>query len=108
MTHAARANGFAYWVGLSQNTAAYYVKQRRWAALFRALWLVVGRGYYLEVCQLCGRRVGLVWHAPDLLYRNVAGEGGIYCPGCFDDLAAIILPGMYLVWTPRLRSRGGS
>ena len=42
-----------------------------------------------EVCQNCGKKVDLVWHAPDKLWKSVTdfkGGGGILCIGCFEAL----------------------
>lgn len=107
MNPAIRANGVRYWLALTRNTIAYYWRQRRWAALGRAVWLVLVLGYYLEVCERCGRKVGLVWHANDALYQRAtaAGAAGIFCPACFTILAERVTPDGYLVWQPIVRQR---
>ena len=99
--HAARYNGVRYWLGLTGHTVAYYVRMRRWRALLRATWLVVGCGYYLEVCQECGRKVGVSWWADDDLYETVthANGAGIFCIDCFDRLAEAAM-GTFVRWAP--------
>jgi hypothetical protein len=80
----------------------------RWSALLRAAWLVVGRGYYLEICQQCGRKVEVVWHADDDLYEAAthARGCGVFCVACFDRLADATT-GSYVVWRPVIAHPGG-
>lgn len=110
--HAVRDNGAWYWLRLIFNTARFYIRHRRWAALARALWLTIGRGYYCEICQECGRKVGLVWHADDRLYRDAVHDGvgsgpgasGVLCIDCFEGRVDVLDRG-FLIWTPTLQER---
>lgn len=76
-------------------TGLRFVFARRWhpdATLWsrlRAAWLIV-RGWETEICLRCGGKVGMVWHAPDPLWVELAGwgsGGGVLCLRCFDALA---------------------
>lgn len=77
------------------------------AAKWRALYWMILRRYKTELCQHCGRRVQLVYHAPDLIWEAATGRArhpdgeaasGILCPACLSDLAESVgLP--YLRWT---------
>lgn len=62
-----------------------------------AYWFLI-RGYEYEVCQHCGRPVGLVWWChDDKLWEEVTGRaktpgsdeaaGGVWCISCFDAAA---------------------
>lgn len=57
-----------------------------------------------EVCQRCDKEVGVVWHAPNKLWRKVTGfrEGGILCVRCFDDLVWERL-GTFVYWSCSIR-----
>lgn len=97
--HAAKANGWRYWLGLTMATARYYVRQRRWPGLVRALWHTIAFGYYGELCQVCGRPY-VLWSAPDDIYAVVIGShAGLYCPNCFDRAAG--KADIELQWIPR-------
>ena len=56
----------------------------------------------LEHCEVCGRRVQLIWLADDGLWRRVTGHknGGLYCARCFTEAAECL--GLYLRWRPEL------
>ncbi len=44
----------------------------------------------VEACQRCGREQPLIWWCEDkALWQEVTGcgEGGVFCPTCFDKLA---------------------
>jgi hypothetical protein len=87
-----------YWFGLIRHTIRYYVRHRRFVALFRALWLVIVRHDNGESCQECGRDY-LLWMAPGTLYEQVIGSRrGLYCLACFGRKAKAI--GITVCWTP--------
>jgi len=77
------------------------------AAMWRALYWMLVRRYKTELCQHCGRPVGLVYHAPDAIWEAITGRArhpdgqaaaGILCPRCLSRLAkAKGLP--FLRWT---------
>ena len=53
----------------------------------------------IEFCHHCGRRQPLVWWCDDYkLWQEVTGcqQNGIYCPRCFDRMAA--RKGILLKW----------
>lgn len=91
---------------MSLGRLRYYVNGKRWhpqaGLLARARAFALALTYDGEICGLCGRRVGLVWWAPDDLWRRLTGwrEGGTMCPRCFDGLAAE--DRVVLVWRPGL------
>lgn len=77
------------------------------AATLRGVWWWVVRRYEAELCQRCGRPVGLVYHAPDYLWKLATGlprrpDGeaapGVLCPQCMDALVEPKIDG-YLTWT---------
>ena len=95
---------------LSQLRYALWIKALREPVRFarlRLIWWYIVRRYESELCQRCGRPVGLVFHAPDAIWERITGEarspggeagGGVLCPYCVDDLAtAKGLP--FLRWT---------
>lgn len=54
----------------------------------------------VEFCKRCGRRQPLVWHVTDDLWLEVIGQPeGVYCPECFNALAAE--KRMLLYWTAK-------
>jgi hypothetical protein len=72
------------------------------SARLRALWTYLVRGYRYEICERCGRPVGLVWHADDELWATVSGHddgSGILCPACFDAAAERL--GRFVRWEAR-------
>lgn len=69
------------------------------AARLRAFWHYVVRGYRYEVCDECGRPVGLVWLTVNELWSQVVGsDAGIRCVGCFD--AELERRGVSACWLP--------
>jgi len=41
----------------------------------------------IEFCDACGRRMDLVWHTSDILWKRLVPEGGCLCTRCFDGRA---------------------
>jgi hypothetical protein len=67
----------------------------------RGGWYYLARGYRYEICEECGRPVGLVWVAPDDLWLEVAeADTGIRCIPCFD--AELERRGIFASWSPTL------
>lgn len=59
-----------------------------------------------EVCQSCGNNVGVVWYAPDWLWKKVTGiedSSGVLCVKCFDTLAWEYLDKHFLYWSCDIR-----
>ena len=77
---------------------AYIMRKFSGIARLRAAYWFLLKCYEYEVCQSCGRPVGLVWTAPDDLWRELVSEdgGGIRCIPCFDALSPDSLR-----WVPR-------
>lgn len=54
------------------------------ARLRRWFWRHLMR-YDSELCDDCGRKIEVIWTAPDWMWGQAMGhEGGILCPRCFD------------------------
>lgn len=52
-----------------------------------------------EFCDRCGSQVGVIWRAPDGLWKQIAGKpDGVLCVKCFDDLCA--RHGLLIRWVP--------
>ncbi len=69
------------------------------AAITRAFWRRVIRGYVYEICGKCGRPVGLVWSAPDATWLEINGQkGGVRCIPCFN--LALEATGVQVSWVP--------
>lgn len=67
------------------------MRRRRWPpwVWLRLLWADFIRHGMLgssgEMCQDCGRPMGIIWHAEDALWVEVVGSrAGLLCPRCFD------------------------
>lgn len=74
-------------LALIRATTRYYVRQRRWAALARALYWTVIRLHGSELCEQCGRSY-VTWHATQPLWERVrTSSSGLLCPRCFEHLA---------------------
>ena len=59
-----------------------------------------------EQCQDCGGYNGLLWNAPDPLWKELVGRyGGLLCPRCFNARAD--KAGIQLKWTPIVARRDG-
>lgn len=86
-------------------TRIRYVFTRKWfpggpIAQVRAFWHHVVRRYEYELCGQCGRPVGVVWAASDLLWQRVTGQiEAVLCIHCFDDLATS--KGWHVIWRAR-------
>lgn len=68
-----------------------------WPARIRAAYWYIVRRYDSEVCQRCGRPVGVVFHVPDAVWEVVTGHArfpdgeaapGILCIRCVNELYA--------------------
>lgn len=82
-------------------------EDRKRLARLRALYWILVRNYETELCERCGRPVGIVYHAPDGLWELATGHArfpdgqsalGVLCPKCLDDLVDQQIDG-YLTWT---------
>lgn len=101
----AHAGDLIHRLSIIRSDVRYYGKRRRWTALLRASARTLFGDIY-ERCQDCGRRMHVVWHAPDPLWHelvSVAG-GGVVCPRCFDAKAEAA--GYMLRWTPIVTNYG--
>lgn len=73
-------------------------------AALRGLWWWLVRRYACELCERCGRRVGMelgdtFWRAPDDLWMRVQGsEAGTLCAACFTADAEA--KGIHVYWMP--------
>jgi hypothetical protein len=82
---------------------SYVLWRRRWkgglTARARAFWHHVVRGYRYEICDECGRPVGLVWLAADDLWLEVSGtKAGVRCISCFNT--ELEKRGVFVSWRP--------
>lgn len=77
----------------------YHPRHDRLAKL-RALYWILVRRWETEICNCCGRPVGVVWWCFDQkLWDHVnGGEGGTLCIRCFDRMARPII--QWLEWMP--------
>lgn len=89
------------------NFLTYWRWFDNWPARMRGTYWWLLRRYETELCDHCGRPVGVVYHAPDDLWELATGHArfpdgqaapGCLCPKCLDDLVDPKVDG-YLTWT---------
>lgn len=87
----------------------YTFRRFRGRVFLRAFWWRHVRGWDAEICQKCGRPVGLVWWCHDnFLWEKVTGNprpvgsrepaAGIFCIACFDRAARKVCG--WIEWAP--------
>lgn len=60
--------------------------------------------YFIEFCEVCGRRTEAVWWAPDELWMPIVGRyGGVRCVKCFTT--EWYRRGTILRWRPEVAHR---